>query len=254
MTVVSQRRIAILGALSGVAEATARRLAADGASVALVGRRSEELAALADDLKVRGAAKVSTHIVDLVDEMDKPARLAEIQDALGGLDAILLFYGVLGDQAKADTDPGEAHRIISINFTSAAEWITIGATALRSSEASRPVLVAVSSVAGDRGRRSNYVYGAAKGGLSIFMQGLAHRLAAQGRVRAVVVKLGFVKTAMTAHLDPSGPLWAEPDDAAAAIIRAMQTGGPIAYAPWFWRWIMLAIRVTPAPIFNKVNL
>ncbi len=254
MTVVPQRRIAILGALSGVAEATARRLAADGASVALVGRRPEELAALANDLKVRGAAKASTHIVDLVDETNKSSRLAEIQEALGGLDAILLFYGVLGDQMKAETDPDETGRIISVNFTSAAEWMTAGALALQSSEASRPVLVAVSSVAGDRGRRSNYAYGAAKGGLSIFMQGLAHRLAAQSRVRAVVIKLGFVKTAMTAHLNTSGPLWAEPEVAAESIIRAMQKGGPISYAPWFWRWIMLAIRLTPTPIFNKVNL
>ena len=250
----SPRRVLVLGALSGVAEATARLLAAEGAALALAGRRADELAALADDLRVRGAASVSTHVMDLMSEPDKAARLNEAAVALGGIDAILLFYGSLGDQQKADADIGEVRAIIEVNFTSAAEWLTLGATALEASSAPRTVLIAASSVAGDRGRRSNYAYGAAKGALSIFMQGLAHRLAATWRTRAVAVKLGFVKTAMTAHLERGGPLWAEPEAVAATIVRTMTKGGPIVYAPWFWRWIMLAVRATPAVIFNKVNL
>lgn len=248
------RRIAILGALSGVAEATARRLAAEGAALALAARRADDIASLSDDLKVRGASLVSVHGVDLAEESDKAGRLAEMAAALGGLDAILLFYGVLGDQQKAESDPVEVRKIIAVNFTSAAEWLTVGAALLDASPALHPVLLAVSSVAGDRGRRSNYAYGAAKGGLSVFVQGLAHRLAAKGRTRAVAVKLGFVRTSMTAHMNTKGPLWASADAAAEAIIRSMTRGGPIVYAPWFWRWIMLAVRVTPAAIFNKVNL
>ncbi|MEX0644335.1 MAG: SDR family NAD(P)-dependent oxidoreductase [Parvularculaceae bacterium] len=248
------RRVVILGALSTIAEATARRLAAEGAALALVARDEKRLAAVANDLRLRGAVNVVTDVRDLEAEDDKRAALETLSKSLGGLDAVLLFYGALGDQATANENVDELRRIMSVNFKSAAEWMAAGADALKASQHRRPVLLAVSSVAGDRGRRSNYAYGAAKGGLSIFMQGLAHRLAAEGKTRAMVVKLGFVKSAMTAHLNPGGPLWAEPEAVAGSIVRAMDRGGPIVYAPWFWQWIMLAVRLTPAPIFNKVNL
>ncbi|MGE0410254.1 MAG: SDR family NAD(P)-dependent oxidoreductase [Amphiplicatus sp.] len=248
------RRVAILGALSTIAEETARLLAERGASLALAGREGGRLDAVAADLRLRGARVVTTHALDLAAAPNKQARLEEMAAGLGGLDVVLLFYGALGDQARANDDLDEVRRLIEVNFTSAAEWMTAGAALLKASPAPRPVLLAVSSVAGDRGRRSNYVYGAAKGGLSIFMQGLAHRLVAEGKTRAVAMKLGFVKTAMTAHLNPKGPLWAEPEDVARAIVGAMDRGGPIVYAPSFWRFIMLAVRATPAAIFNKVNL
>ncbi|MEL6473952.1 MAG: SDR family NAD(P)-dependent oxidoreductase [Pseudomonadota bacterium] len=247
-------RIVILGALSAIAEATARQLAANGASLALVARDGERLAAVADDLRVRGATLVTEHVLDLVDHEDKSAALADITEALGGLDGALLFYGVLGDQDNANSSPQEVRRIIDVNFTSAAEWTTAAATRLKESSADRPCLVAISSVAGDRGRRSNYAYGAAKGGLSVFLQGLAHRFADEGRIHAVALKLGFVRTPMTAHLKTSGPLWADPDDIAKIVLRAMKKGGPIQYGPGFWRLVMLAIRSTPSFVFNRVNL
>ncbi len=248
------RRVVILGALSTIAEATARRLAGEGAALALVAREENRLAAIAADLKLRGAVNVIANACNLDTENDKRAALETLSKSLGGLDAVLLFYGTLGDQARANEHVDELSAMLSVNFTSAAEWMAAGAEILKASSHKRPVLLAVSSVAGDRGRRSNYAYGAAKGGLSIFMQGLAHRLVAEGKTRAIVMKLGFVKTAMTAHLNPGGPLWAEPEAVAGSIVRAMDRGGPIVYAPWFWRWIMLAVRMTPAPIFNKINL
>ena len=253
-TETRKRKIAVLGAASGVAEATARLFAAEGAHLALLGRNDGRLATIADDLKLRGAGDVSTHMVDLEAEPDKQAALQTVAERLGGLDGVLIFYGVLGDQEKAETDADELGRILSTNFTSAAAWANASIPHLTASDAKRPFVIAVSSVAGDRGRRSNYAYGAAKGGLAIYMQGLAHKLAATSKARAIVVKLGFVKTSMTAHLDRSGPLWAEPETAAQTIFRAADRGGPIIYAPWFWRWVMLAIRMTPAALFNKVNI
>lgn len=131
-----------------------------------------------------------------------------------------------------------------------------GASALEASNATDRVLVGVSSVAGDRGRRSNYVYGAAKGGYSILLQGLAHKWGEQADApRAITMKLGFVDTPMTADVEnKGGPLWATPEMIASVIDRAVERGGPTVYGPWFWRWIMLTIRCTPAFIFNKVNL
>lgn len=248
------QRVVILGALSAIAEETARLLAERKCALALAGRDAGRLEALASDLRLRGAPAVSTHAVDLAADGDREAQLAAMGQSLGGLDAVLLFYGMLGDQDRANESAAELRRILDVNFTSAVEWMAAAATLLKQSTAPRPVLVALSSVAGDRGRRTNYAYGAAKGGLSIFMQGLAHRLAAEGDARAVTMKLGFVKSPMTAHLDPKGPLWAEPEAVAKAVVKAMDRGGPVVYAPWFWRWILLAIRITPAAIFNKIAL
>ena len=250
----SPRKVLILGALSGVAVAAARQLASTSAELFLVARQEQQLETLAKDLELRGANKVVTKTADLTDSATIPSLMSECSDALGQLDAILLFYGVLGEQADADNDPAEVRRIIDVNFTSAAEWMTAGVDVLNSSPHPKPAMVVASSVAGDRGRRSNYAYGAAKGGISVFAQGMAHRMAAEGKVRVCVAKLGFVKTKMTEHLDRGGPLWAEPEDVAAAIVRALDKGGPIIYTPWFWRFIMLAVRATPAFIFNKVNL
>lgn len=248
------RRVVILGALSTMAERTARLLAAEGAAIALAGRGAERLETVAQDLRLRGAAAVTVHDLDLAAEPDKAGRLAVMSEAVGGADAVLLFYGTLGDQAVANEDPAEVARIVTVNFTSAAEWATLAVPVLEASAHPRPVVLAVSSVAGDRGRRSNYAYGAAKGGLALFMQGLAHRLAAGSRVRAVCVKPGFVKTAMTAHLAGSGPLWTDADTVARVIRRAMERRQPIVYAPWFWRFVMLAIRATPSRLFDRVNI
>ena len=250
---VSLRRVVVLGAASAVAEATCRALAEQGAHLALLGRDGERLQSIATDLKVRGAATAFTLAKDLAAADDAAETLAACARAIGPIDAVLLFYGVLGDQDAAERDVREAKRLIDVNFTSAAQWAIAGAAAVE--DKPNGVLLAISSVAGDRGRRSNYVYGAAKGALSILMQGIAHRFGAKaGGPRAVSIKLGFVDTPMTAHVQKGGPLWATPAQVAPIIVDAMERGGPMIYAPWFWRWIMLAIRMTPQAIFNKVNL
>src|SRR5262249_51154033 len=159
------------------------------------------------DLLARGAKTCRTWPGDLAAVTDATAELGGMAQALGGsVDAVLLFYGVLGDQKLAERDVGEARRIVGVNFTSAAEWCLAAAALLERQNAG--VLVAVSTVAGDRGRQSNYVYGAAKAGLTTLVEGIAHRLA-RTRARAVVIKLGFVDTPMTAHIEKGGPLWAK---------------------------------------------
>lgn len=244
-------RIILLGATSAMAEATARLYAAEGARLTLVGRRAERLEAMAQDLRGRGARDVRVEVA----ELDRPAaardQLAAWAD--GGCAAVLLFYGVLGDQARAEQDLAHAREILTVNFTSAAEWSLAAAGLLEAQ--GYGALVVIGSVAGDRGRQSNYVYGAAKAGLGVLVQGIAHRLALRAPgARAVLVKPGFVETPMTDHLPRGGPLWAKPEQVARKIVRAAGSGGPIAYAPGFWRLVMLAIRATPAAVFHRTKL
>jgi decaprenylphospho-beta-D-erythro-pentofuranosid-2-ulose 2-reductase len=245
---VSADKVIILGATSGMAEALGRICAAEGASLVLVGRRMERLEALAADLRARGATDVRAVQADLA-RPDGPQQA--LADWSGGpVRAVYLFYGVLGDQARAENDLDHAREVLDVNFTSAALWSLAAANLIEAQNSG--ALVVVGSVAGDRGRQSNYVYGAAKGGLGVLVQGIAHRLALRGSgARAVLVKPGFVDTAMTDHMKKGGPLWAKPEAVAAVIRKAADGGGPIVYAPWFWRFIMLVIRAVPAQIFHK---
>lgn len=245
-------RVIILGALSAVAIALARIYASEGARLMLVARRGDRLAIEAADLKIRGASQVELAVFDLeTAAAGAPARLAAWSESLGGVDHVHVVYGYLGAQDKASADPAELRQIIGVNFTSAILWCEAAANLLRAR--GRGALVAVSSVAGDRGRQSNYAYGAAKGGLALYVQGLAHALAPTG-ARAVVVKPGFIDTPMTDGMDKSGALWARPEQIAQALRRAADRGGPIQYAPGLWRLIMLVIRTVPAFVFHKTKL
>lgn len=251
MTARGCERIVALGALSAIGEATLRLYAEEGARLLLAGRDKERLDGLAAELRAIGAASVVTWDCDLADCEDAPAEMARMTAAIGGLDAALLFYGTLGDHGVAEFDMSEARRILATNFTSAAEWCLAAAGVIESQR--HGALVVVGSVAGDRGRQSNYIYGAAKGGLGLLVQGIAHRLARSGG-RAVVVKPGFVDTPMTAGLAKGGPLWATPEAVAPIIRKAARSSSPVVYAPGFWRYIMLAVRAVPSAVFHKTKL
>lgn len=252
MTITIERqRIIALGALSAIGEATLRLYAAEGARILVAGRGEDRLQLLAQDLTARGARQVVTWPLDLVGCPDPRAELARMTAAIGGLDSVMLFYGTLGDASKAEKEISEARRILDTNFTSAAEWCLSAADLIEAQ--THGSLVVIGSVAGDRGRQSNYIYGAAKGGLALLVQGLAHRLARCGG-RAVVIKPGFVDTPMTAAIAKGGPLWAKPEAVAAIIKKAAFSRSPVVYAPGFWRWIMLAIRAVPSPVFHKTKL
>ncbi|MGD9668428.1 MAG: SDR family NAD(P)-dependent oxidoreductase [Hyphomicrobiaceae bacterium] len=247
------RRVIILGALSTIAEALARQLAARGAEIVLAGRRKDALEHIASDVEARGATKAIAWPIDLAGGSDTEKTFDAMVEALGGrVDAVVVIYGFLGDQRMAEMDMAEMDRIIAINFSSAARWCAAAASVLESQKCG--VLLGISSVAGDRGRQSNYVYGAAKAGLTVLLQGIAHRLAPSG-ARAIAVKLGFVDTAMTAHIKKGGPLWAKPEAVARQLVGLIdKPGKPVVYLPWFWRPIMSVIRALPTPVIHKTGL
>mgnify|MGYP005841712399 CR=1 FL=1 len=242
--------VAIFGATSAIAEQVARLLAARGARLLLVARDPERLERIAADLRLRGAALVDVQVADLDDPAALAPLLAVLEARLGPPDLALVAFGTLGDQATIARDPDATRRALTTNFLSPACLLT--ALAGRMEAAGRGTLAVVTSVAGDRGRASNYVYGAAKGGLSTFLEGLRHRLAPSG-VTVLDIRPGLVDTPMTAGLRKGGPLWATPERVARDIERAIRARRSVLYTPWFWRWIMLAVRALPEPLFHRLR-
>jgi short-subunit dehydrogenase len=243
-------KVLILGATSAIAQATVRLLSARGAALYLVGRNPEHLAAVAQDATTRGAAKVASEALDLNDFSAHEALVERATAALGGLDGALLAHGVLGDQTASQRSWVEAEKVLRTNFLSAASLLTVLANRFEAQTAG--TLVVISSVAGDRGRQSNYVYGASKGALNVFLQGLRNRLA-RSNVAVVTVKPGFVDTPMTAHI-PKNKLFASPEQVARGLLRAADRKANEVYVPGFWALIMLIIRSIPEPVFKRLKL
>jgi len=244
------RRIFIFGATSAIAEATARRFAVNGNSFFLAARDRNKLEALADDLRVRGAAKAATAVADALDFDRHQALVNAAFEALGGLDTVLIAHGTLPDQKSCEESFEATHRAFEINALGGMSLLTHVATRF---EAQRFGTIAVlCSVAGDRGRQSNYAYGAAKGALSIFMQGLRSRLHRRG-VHVLTIKPGWVNTPMTAVFR-KGILWASPQKIAAGIYTAIENKKDVVYLPWFWSPIMRVIRTLPETIFKRLRL
>lgn len=242
--------ILILGATSAIAERFARLRAGQGETMLLVARNGPRLEAVASDLRARGTV-VRTLELDLADPPGGyGAAFDSMAATLGSIDLVLLAYGSLGEAQGAATDPDEAVRIIHTNMTSACAWLMAAAAYMERRGCG--TLAAITSVAGDRGRRSNFVYGAAKGGLSVLLQGLAHRFAGTG-VRVLDVKPGPVDTPMTSAMK-KGALWSRPEVVAADIERAIRSGRPVTYTPWFWSVIMRIIRLLPRPLFNRMEI
>jgi len=243
-------RLLIIGATSAIATAVARRYAARKARVGLVGRRADALDALAADLRVRGAADVDTWALDANDI----ARHADCLDAawrrFDGFDHVLIAHGVLPDQAECQASVAAALDSFDTNARSVLALLTDLAN--RFERQGNGAIGVISSPAGERGRASNYVYGAAKAAVTTLCAGLRHRLAPKG-VRVLTVLPGFVDTPMTSALH-KGPLWATPDRVAADIDRALAQGFGLVYTPWFWRWIMLIIRSIPERLFVRTRL
>ena len=245
------RKVLIVGATSAIAEAVARLLAAQGDLLYLVGRRAEALEAIAADLRVRGAARVQTEVID-ANAIERHASLLDHADvALGGLDTVLIAHGTLSDQAACQQSVALTFQELHTNALSVIALLTLIANHF---EAQRVGTIAViSSVAGDRGRQSNYVYGTAKAAVSTFLSGLRQRLYKSG-VQVVTIKPGFVDTPMTATFEKKGLLWAQPDQIAKGIVAAVERGRDEVYLPGFWRWIMLVIRHIPESLFKRLKL
>jgi short-subunit dehydrogenase len=249
-TDTTPRKILVLGATSGIAEATCRIWAAEGARFFLVARNAQKLAAVAADLKTRGASYIDTAVADLDDTDKHPALLAHAVNSLTGLDIAYLAHGILGDQAKAEQDFNTAAQIIYTNYMAPVSLLTWLANFCVQRHAG--TLAVISSVAGDRGRKSNYLYGSSKAGLSAFLGGLRNRVDREG-VTVLTIKPGPVKTAMTAGMKGSDR-FANADSVAKSIVRAIEKRHDTLYVPSQWSAIMFVIRSIPERIFKKLNL
>ena len=244
------KKILVLGATSGIAQACVRLYAARGASLYLVGRNPQNLDAVTRDAATRGASRVQQEALDLDDLGAHAGLVARAEAALGGLDGVLLAHGVLGDQGACERDFAAAHAVLTTNLVGPLSLLTLLANRFEAQRAG--TLVVLSSVAGDRGRQSNYVYGTTKGALSVFLQGLRNRLSRSG-VAVVTVKPGFVDTPMTAGVKKNA-LFATPEQVARGIVRAADRGADVVYLPGFWRLIMFVIRCVPERLFKRLKL
>lgn len=241
----------IVGACSAIAEATARILAARGAKLYLLARNQEKLDVLAQDLKVRGAQETVTQVFDACNYQSHLTLFNEAETKLGSVDGIFIAHGTLPDQQACEQDFKLARQEFDTNGLSV---ISLIAEAANYFEAKRAGHIAViTSVAGDRGRQSNYVYGSAKAAVATFLEGVRNRLAKSG-VAVLTIKPGFVDTPMTDGMDKSGPLWAQPEEVAMSIVKAIDKKRNVVYVPWFWQVIMLIIRHIPEFIFKKLSL
>lgn len=244
------RKILIVGATSAMAEACARLWAQRGDQLYLAARNAKQLQSVVDDLKARGAQRVDGKVFDANQFDQHAALLADATRFMDGLDTVLIAHGTLSDQDRAQADIAYALGEMATNGTSVVSLMTLAGEQL--AQQGRGAIAVISSVAGDRGRQSNYVYGSAKALVSAFASGLRQRLAKKG-VHVITIKPGFVDTPMTAHLK-KGALWAKPDQVARDISQAIDKGRTIVYTPGFWRWIMLIIKHIPEAIFIKISL
>jgi short-subunit dehydrogenase len=245
------RRVLVLGATSAIAQAVARVYAASGARLALVARSREHLSTVASDLSVRGAEVLLQRSIDLC-ELDRHRTLvAEAEAALDGLDVVLVAHGVLPDQQACQQDPSRAVASWDVNFVSAASLME--AAAERLAAAGRGTLGVLSSVAGDRGRADNYVYGAAKAALTAYASGVGHRLRGTG-VTVVTIKPGPVDTPMIRGRVLSPGLVADVDVVGRRIHGALERGERVVYVPGKWRWIMGVLRALPVRLFERLRV
>jgi decaprenylphospho-beta-D-erythro-pentofuranosid-2-ulose 2-reductase len=244
--------VLVLGATSGIARALCRLLAARGDRLVLAARDDKALATLAADLTIRSDARPETVAFDALELDGHAAFFARCLDAAGGtFDGVVVCFGTLPDQDAAYRDPDAARAALDVNLVAPVVLLDLAAVHLE--ERGHGWIAGISSVAGDRGRQSNFVYGSAKAGLSAYLSGLRNRLAAKG-VHVLTVKPGFVDTAMTQGVvDPRSPLLASPEKVARDIERAVRRRRDVLYTPWFWRFIMLVIRTIPEPIFKRMK-
>ena len=243
-------RVLIVGATSGIAKECARIWAKQpDAEFVLVGRNEAALEAVAADLRVRSTTeKTSVFALDITDAVAVAALEPKLV-ALGNYDVVLIAQGELTDQKEAQASVSVIDRSLTLNVTSVGIFAELGARLLERS--GRGNLAIFGSVAGDRGRRANYSYGAAKAFIDTYVQGMRHRFAGTG-ISVTVIKPGPTATAMTTALATSGKL-APADAVAKEIVAGIAKGKPVIYAPGLWRIIMLVVRMIPSPIFNKLN-
>lgn len=246
-----QKKVIVFGATSAIARAVLNYFAKDGYACCLIARDENKLTATAEDLLVRGAASIVTINEDLSDYSRHPLLFEKIQNEFGDYERVLIAYGTLSTQKDCESSFDETLKELTINCLSVISLLTHIGNTLEQQQSGQ--VAVISSVAGDRGRQSNYVYGTAKGALSVFLQGLRNRLS-KSNVNVITIKPGFVDTPMTREFDKKGLLWVKPEKVAKGIYHAMMKKRDVVYLPWFWQWIMLIIKLIPERIFKKLSL
>lgn len=240
--------VLILGAGSDMAIAIARQFAAENYDIQLAARNSGSLNALQQDLQIRYHVKAGSYSFDATDFTSHAAFYAGLPVKP---DVTICVFGYLGDQEKAQSDWTEATRIINTNYTGAVSILNIVADDYAAR--GNGTIIGISSVAGERGRQSNYIYGSAKAGFTAYLSGLRNRLFHKG-VHVLSVQPGFVYTRMTENLTLPPLLTAQPQQVAVAVYKAAKAKKNTVYTKWFWRYIMLIIKSVPEGIFKKLKL
>jgi short-subunit dehydrogenase len=244
------KKIIILGATSGIALEVQRQLAHRGRKLLLVGRSPQRLAEIGADLAVRGAQRVLTYSADLTSIQQHASIFEFARHNFPDFDTVLLAYGSMHDQKDSENSIDILLEELQANFVSATAILSLFAADLERRRTG--CLAAITSVAGDRGRRSNYVYGSSKGALSLFLQGLRSRLHPSG-VRVITIKPGPVQTPMTDHL-PNSARFSDPEQIARDIVRALERRSPdVLYTPKIWRYVMTAVQQIPETIFKRLS-
>jgi decaprenylphospho-beta-D-erythro-pentofuranosid-2-ulose 2-reductase len=244
--------ILIYGATSRIAHECARLWARRGDHIWLLARDGERLEAVAADLRALGGAGVHTRVLPIADDAALREEVAQVDRASGGIDIALIAHGWLPTQQRAQDDAAQLRQAVEVNALSVAQLCEALAGLFQ--PRGRGTLAVIGSVAGDRGRQSNYVYGACKGFVERYCQGLRNRLHASG-VRVVLVKPGPTDTPMTRGMEtPARGRLADPARVAAEIVRGIDGGRAVVYTPGLWRWIMAVIRAIPEPVFVRLKL
>lgn len=244
------KKILIIGATSAIAQDIAKIYAAQKSELVLVGRNTKLLEIIREDLLVRGASRVENITQDLNEFAAHDSLILEVWKRLEKIDIAVLAHGVLGNQEQAEQDSIELLSIINSNFVSHASLLN--SISRKMKEQKEGTIAVISSVAGDRGKQSNYIYGAAQSAKSTFTDGLRNRLFPLG-VHVVTLKLGFVDSPMTKDFK-KGPLWAKTGAIAEQVVNAIEKKKDIVYLPFFWRYIMMIIKNIPEGIFKKLKM
>ena len=239
----------LLGATRGIGRAIARELAARGEALFLLGRDEAELARSAADLALRGARATGFAHCDLFEPAGFEAALARAEAALDGLDVVVVSAGIQEEQSELECDPERLEQILLADFVHSVRFCEAARRRLLARGGG--TLCVLSSVAGDRARAPVALYGAAKAGLSHYLEGLDHGYRRQG-LRTVCVKPGFVRTGLTDGL-PEPPFAADPEPVARAIVRAIERGRPVVYAPPIWRAVMAGVRALPRAVLRRAR-
>ena len=240
--------VLIIGAKSDIAKATAREYAKNGYDLYLAARNSSELEAFANDIMVRIQRTVKLVELDILDYKSHQTLYDNLEEKpLGVISAI----GYLGEQEKAQSDFTEAQQIMDTNYTGVVSLFNIIANDFEDRRSG--FMVGISSVAGDRGRKNNYIYGSAKAALTAYLSGLRNRLYG-AQVHVMTVKPGFVATKMTEGMNLPEKLTAQPEEVAEDIYKAQQKNKNVLYTKWMWRWVMMIIKMIPEWKFKRMSL